>query len=176
MLFVKRYIIQPLRYSLHHIDRNWDAGDLIEIGDEALDTKRSLLLNYCDIAPSGCGIVMANLRKFSKEKTVSANNQDTGKACYYTFPTSKDIGKFRELGLNLVDKNKMIEKYMHLFSTPELEEELNSVLQKAISQHELDLKKSSKASSESMSSPPVSLESPYLTPFFNGEKVPKYKG
>jgi hypothetical protein len=104
-------------YSLHVIDRKWDAGPLLDIRPQSLRSNKSMLSNYCDLAPSGVPIIIENMDKFFAGCLQAEIPQSLETAGYYTFPTPQELTGYNGRGLKLVDPEEMAKIYMDLFSS-----------------------------------------------------------
>jgi hypothetical protein len=102
-------------YSLHVIDKNWDAGALLDMRPEPLDRNRPMLSNYCSLAPSGVPIITEALEHFFSGRPTPPRPQDPSKARYWTFPTSDELKGYEANGVTLVDCNEMPDLYMKAF-------------------------------------------------------------
>lgn len=102
-------------YSLHAIDKNWDAGPLLDIRPEPLNLHRPMLSNYCDLAPSGVPIIIENMDHFFAGTLPPELPQDPEKAGYWTFPTPEELDDYKDNGLILADGDEMADIYMEAF-------------------------------------------------------------
>lgn len=137
-------------YSLHVIDKNWDAGDLLDIRPEPLNLKRPMLSNYCDLAPSGVLIIIENMDRFFAGTLPPALPQDPAKTGYWTFPTPSELDQYQKDGLVLANGDDMAQIYMDMFSGNDegVNQELQAHIKKAIDQWEEHKKRDSQPQSK----------------------------
>mgnify|MGYP000925361430 CR=1 FL=1 len=117
-------------YSLHVIDRKWDAGPLLDIRPQPLRSDKPMLSNYCDLAPSGVPIIIENMDKFFAGCLQTEIPQPPETASYYTFPTPQELADYNGQGLKLVDPEEMAKIYRDLFSSQD--HDFNLKLKKCI--------------------------------------------
>lgn len=127
-------------YSLHVVDKNWDAGALLDVRPEPLNRDRPMLSNYCSLAPSGAPIILDALNQFFSGRLPQPHPQDPQKARYWTFPTIEELERYETNGPVLVDHNEMVEVYMNAFqgSNITFNEALRARITEAIDQWQGD--------------------------------------
>lgn len=123
-------------YSLHVIDKNWDAGPVIDIRPQPLDRSKPMLTNYCNIAASGVPIIMDNLKRLANGEAITAIAQSEEEKGYHTFPTREEMDIFLSKGLSLVDPKDMKSIYLAQFSVEGTEHhrKLSKIIDDAIAQ------------------------------------------
>lgn len=132
-------------YSLHVIDKNWDAGPLLDVRPQPLNRNHAMLTNYCDLAPSGVPIIIENMDRFFDGSAVDELPQNPEEAGYWTFPTPEELEQYQKDGLILADSHDMETIYMNMFSGNDkaVNEELQTRIQNAIVEWENHKKRDS---------------------------------
>ena len=121
------------RYSLHHIDENFDTGDVIDIRTKPLDYKKSMLSGMDDIYDVGVGMILDAVEKFARGGDLHEGKveQNENESKYYSFPTAEDLQKCRENGIRLVDGEEVQGLLVASFATKEIEKGLRVVIEQA---------------------------------------------
>ncbi|EPS28688.1 hypothetical protein PDE_03634 [Penicillium oxalicum 114-2] len=119
-------------YSLHDIDENWDAGDVIEIRKHPIDYSKSMLGYMADVY--GIGVQMARdaVDKISRGQQLSKTPQDTETSAYYTFPTPEELQDIRDSGIRLVDADQLIRIIVEAYAPPGELEKFREYVQAAV--------------------------------------------
>lgn len=118
-------------YSLHVIDKNWEAEDLLDIIPEPLKFN--------------CPIIIENMDHFFSGTLPSELPQDPIKTQYWTLPTPAELDQYQKDDLILADGTEMVQIYMDMFSGNDqsVNQELQDRITKAIDQWEEHKKRDS---------------------------------
>jgi hypothetical protein len=108
-------------YTLHEINKGWDAGGVIETGKLEIDYSKSMLENLLALRPIGVSLVLAYLKLFLGGSDVVAHPQKEHERRYYSFPTETEFKFYREKGINLLDAKVMADFYVSCFVKPNTE-------------------------------------------------------
>lgn len=102
-------------YSLHEIDENWDAGDLLLAAGAAFDYGRSMLSNYCQIAPTAAPMVLWALDELRRKGCLTRKPQSQARSHYYGFPSEREIQARQKSGIRLCDEGEFVEDIRNAF-------------------------------------------------------------
>lgn len=120
-------------YSLHHIDKDSDAGAVIDIRKSSFDYKKTVLGNMEEFYATGVGMVADAIEKFARSGDFQEGKieQDAEKSGYFSFLTEEDLATCNEKGIRLVDGEKTKEFLVSCFAGKGKEDELRWVIGKA---------------------------------------------
>lgn len=119
-------------YSLHDIDENWDAGDVIDIREHPIDYSKSMLAFMADVYEMGVAVSVAALDKISRGKELSKTPQKTEASGYYTFPTKEEMEDIKQDGIRLVDSRSIIDIIVNSFAPPKGQEKFRTYIEAAV--------------------------------------------
>lgn len=105
-------------YSLHKIDADYDAGDIISIRTHPIDYRKSMLLFMNDVYPIGVSMILSCIASIAKGDLLRSEPQSLEDSSYYGFPTEEELSGYRRKSLSLVHSQSMIELLVLSFSVP----------------------------------------------------------
>ena len=120
-------------FSLHHMNEDWDAGDVIDIETGPIDYERPMLCAMIDLYGIGVGVAMKAFDKLSRGQPLPSVPQDDSKKGYFTFPTQEELSDYHSRGIKLVDARMMHDLLVSTFSSQKTEEQLSDVVTRATS-------------------------------------------
>lgn len=125
-------------YSLHVVDRDWDAGPVISMKSVGLDCSRSMLDNMFTLYPAGAGMLQDLIDRVARGERIAAIPQDAARSSYHSFPTEADLERYEADGLRLVDPDAARRRYLDAFTYPgtPLREGLDALLREQIGAQE----------------------------------------
>jgi methionyl-tRNA formyltransferase len=95
--------------TLHYIDdSNIDRGRVIASSRLDVDTSKSYLSHVLCLYEDGVKLIAEVLNKIDAKQTIDVYN-DESMGSYYTFPTEKELKRFLELDLELVNEQDYLE-------------------------------------------------------------------
>jgi hypothetical protein len=89
--------------TVHWIDPGIDTGPVVWQGGLPVDPKRSLLWHICGTYPLGVDELLAIIRDLRSGRRPAGVVQDRLARHYYRLPSRSDFGRFREMGLKIID-------------------------------------------------------------------------
>ncbi|KAJ5565003.1 hypothetical protein N7513_001245 [Penicillium frequentans] len=119
-------------YSLHDIDEDWDAGDVIDIREHPIDYSKSMLAFMADVYQMGVAVSVAALDKISRGKELSKTPQKTEASGYYTFPTKEEMEDIKQDGIRLVDSQSIVNIIVDSFASPKDQEKFRTYIEAAV--------------------------------------------
>lgn len=103
-------------YSLHKINADWDAGDIINIKSKPIDYSHSMLHELVCSYQLGVATALPYIEKALAGEVVDSEAQVD--ASYYTFPTEKELEYYKERRIRLTDKEEMMSLYRDFYGRP----------------------------------------------------------
>ncbi len=95
--------------TLHYIDdSSIDTGRVIANSKLDVDTNKSYLWHVLSLYEEGIRLIVYTLNNIDTKQKIDVYN-DKSKGSYYTFPTDKELKRFFELDLELVDEKDYLE-------------------------------------------------------------------
>jgi methionyl-tRNA formyltransferase len=96
---------KSLATTLHFIDdAQIDTGALIEQLIVECKIDKSYLWNVLNLYDSGCKTILRTVDRIDTGEPV-ASTQQSGSACYFSYPEQSDLNRFNALGLRLFDQS-----------------------------------------------------------------------
>ena len=118
-------------YSLHHLNRDSGAGDIVDIRTHPIDYRKPTLhwmeQNY------GTGIAMLQdvIEKIARGKPISTIHPHSSSSRHYSVPTEEELAVARWGGIRLVDAAAIQEVILRAYAATGREDALQRVLRKA---------------------------------------------
>jgi methionyl-tRNA formyltransferase len=94
---------QEFGYSLHHVNAEYDAGDIIDVRTGRIDYRKSMLLAMEDFYAIGSDMILTAIEHIARGRPLPARPQGPDEGTYYTFPTEKELMDIQRKGITLVD-------------------------------------------------------------------------
>ncbi|KAB8071155.1 FAD-NAD(P)-binding-domain-containing protein [Aspergillus leporis] len=116
-------------YSLHDIDENWDAGDLIDIRKHPIDYSKSMLHYMSDVYAMGAKMAVDVCDNIARGKELPKVPQNPEESGYYTFPTKEDLEGYREDGIRLVDAESIVNVVVESYASPKKQDEFRAYIE-----------------------------------------------
>jgi uncharacterized NAD(P)/FAD-binding protein YdhS/folate-dependent phosphoribosylglycinamide formyltransferase PurN len=118
-------------YSLHHVNEDYDSGDILDIRTHPIDYKKSMLQSMEDVHQIGIDMVMDAMDRVARGKPLPAFRQDAAKGRYHTFPSEEELENCRRSGIRLVDSSPISDLIIRSFASPDDEDALREIIEKA---------------------------------------------
>jgi Formyl transferase len=118
-------------YTLHHVNEEYDEGDVIDIRTGPIDYQKPMLHWMEDFYQIGVDMTLSAVESLSRRKPLPAFRQDQTNGRYYTFPTAEELEIYRLSGLRLVDPSAIHNLIVRSFAPPGEEDALRQVIEKA---------------------------------------------
>lgn len=122
---------QDFGYSLHRINEDWDAGDIIDVQTGRIPNDKPMLNGATELHDIGVKVALEALDKVGRGQLLPSVPQDPHRKGYFTFPTRDELDEYRSRGLRLVDHNSMLDILVSSFSSLENKQQLSHVLRQA---------------------------------------------
>ncbi len=122
-------------WTLHDVERDIDAGNLLAIDWLTLDSKISVLSTYLNMIPKGTDMLKTVLWQYKKGKSLQEKQQPRSmSASYFTYPTSIQMQKHNRAGVIFAANDEIVDIYMRHYTLPETahSKELEKRLKNAI--------------------------------------------
>ncbi|KAE8394120.1 FAD-NAD(P)-binding-domain-containing protein [Aspergillus alliaceus] len=119
-------------YSLHDIDEEWDAGDLVEIRKHPIDYSKSMLHFMNDVYGMGAKLAADVCDKIARGKELPNVPQKAEESGYYTFPTKEDLEGYRQDGIRLVDAESIVNVIVESFAPLEKQEKFRAHIEEVV--------------------------------------------
>lgn len=119
-------------FSLHSIDENWDAGQLVDMQSGKIDYGKDMLSNLLDLHDIGVQVASDAFAKLERGEEFDLMPQDESKQAYYSFPTRQDLDEYRERGLQLVNAQAVKQFIVANFSSLENRNDIERVVEHAV--------------------------------------------
>ncbi|KAB8234006.1 FAD-NAD(P)-binding-domain-containing protein [Aspergillus alliaceus] len=119
-------------YSLHDIDEEWDAGDLVEIRKHPIDYSKSMLHFMNDVYGMGAKLAADVCDKIARGKELPNVPQKAEESGYYTFPTKEDLEGYRQDGIRLVDAESIVNVIVESFAPLEKQEKFRAHIDEVV--------------------------------------------
>ena len=94
-------------FTLHHINEQWDAGDIIARASSPLDYDASVLENMCHQRGLAVGLILSLVDDVAAGSAPSAEPQADACARYYSHPDGEVLTALRERGVALARPGKI---------------------------------------------------------------------
>lgn len=108
---------QKYGMTLHDLAAAIDEGDIIQIYELPLDTKKPILDLYLDTVPVGTEMILSNLTAYSEKGAVHFTPQTPLESrTYYANPTNEEFRCFMAKGIIYADPYYAIERIIRFFS------------------------------------------------------------
>ncbi|KIZ16631.1 formyltransferase family protein [Streptomyces natalensis] len=102
-------------FTLHHINADWDAGNILSCVTQPLDYRSSVLENMLRHHRSGAALIReAVVQTTEGERLLSVPQQESA-ARYYTHATPAELTEFQDKGLELFRAEAVIETLVRAF-------------------------------------------------------------
>lgn len=95
-------------FTLHHIDKRWDAGPIIKIASGPLDYKLSVIENMCAHKDMAADLLIEIIQLFAQGETLPSVPQDEKLKHYYTHASALDLEDFKTKNIRLARKDEII--------------------------------------------------------------------
>ncbi|KAG8530118.1 uncharacterized protein KY384_005600 [Bacidia gigantensis] len=118
-------------YSLHHVNEDYDSGDVVDIRTRPIDYQKSMLLSMEDMYPLGVDMAVDAIEHHARGRSFSMTPQDPTKSHYYSFPTELELNQARMSDIRLVDPASMQDLLVRSYASPSQEKGLRGVIQDA---------------------------------------------
>ena len=122
--------------TLHAIDEEFDTGPIIEQKILLFDYGLSVLSNYCTLYPQGAELLAKNISNAIQQGTGIGTPQNKQNQKYYSYPTPRDLEMYRKKGLQLIDKNELMQVYIENFSNSGFIHQFKNVIFASIEEFE----------------------------------------
>ncbi|OGM48905.1 hypothetical protein ABOM_003103 [Aspergillus bombycis] len=119
-------------YSLHEIDENWDAGDLIDVRHHPIDYSKSMLHFMNDVYNLGARMAVDVCDTIARGKELPSVPQKPEESNYYTFPTLEDLEGYRKDGIRLVDAESIVNVIVESFAPLEKQEKFREHIDEVV--------------------------------------------
>lgn len=90
--------------SVHRMDQSFDTGEILLQSSMELDSSKSLLFNNCQLFEEGMRLALSWIKnnEESREAVIQANDPSKNMEGYDSWPTTKDVKKFKKSGKRLM--------------------------------------------------------------------------
>lgn len=105
-------------WTLHHVDRGIDTGNIIDFCTRPLQRSKTMLRTYTDFIPAGVDMIVSALDAVLAGKAVAGYPQQKEKGNYYSFPSAAELALWREWGISLADPVDTADICIEHFSSP----------------------------------------------------------
>ena len=119
-------------YSLHEINENWDAGDVIDIREHPIDYSKSMLAFMADVYQMGVAVAMDAFDDIARGKELPKTPQKAEASGYYTFPTKEEMEAIRQDGIRLVDSQSIVNIIVTSFAALKDQEKFRTYIETAV--------------------------------------------
>ncbi|MCJ1359224.1 MAG: hypothetical protein MMC33_009224 [Icmadophila ericetorum] len=118
-------------YSLHHVSKDSNSGDIVDIHTHPIDYREPVLhwakLNY----ETGVAMIQGVIDQIARQKSVPALPQDSTTSRRYQLPTNEELAVARRGGIRLVDGAAIQDVLVRSYAPSGGEDALRGVIQKA---------------------------------------------
>lgn len=104
-------------YSLHHIDQDCNAGDMIDIRTKEIDHKKTVLEGMKVAYSVDIQMVADAIEKFARGRDLHEDQikQNAEDGRYYTFLTEEELDLCKDKGITLVNREEIAEFLVKYF-------------------------------------------------------------
>lgn len=105
-------------FTLHRVNHQWDAGEIITKKASPLDYSLSVVENMCNQHILASKIIISNTLKLIWKKDIFSYPQHITNANYYSHPTYLDIKDFNKKKIKLIRKRHIIDNITKYYTLP----------------------------------------------------------
>jgi len=120
-------------FTLHHLEEDWDTGAVIGQARFPLSYADSVSENMITHAADAASLILGTIERVAAGLPVDAQVQDASKARYFSYPTTADLDKLTDDGIDVYSASTVIDTLADVFfgTVPEIAE-LRQVLIDAV--------------------------------------------
>jgi len=96
-------------FSLHHLEPDWDTGEVIGQARFPLDYTRPVLDNMTARTTDAAGLILDLIKKVATGQPVRARAQDASQATYFSYPDDADLGELDRRGIAVFRASSVID-------------------------------------------------------------------
>lgn len=94
-------------WTLHHIDRGIDTGDILWVTAKKTDLSKTGTLSQIDVASIGADSIRRALNEIEQGNVLKGYPQNSRGSKYYTYPTEKELAAWKNKGIKVSDVNEI---------------------------------------------------------------------
>ncbi|MBF6049922.1 hypothetical protein GO001_32865 [Streptomyces sp. NRRL B-1677] len=102
-------------FTLHHINADWDAGDVLSCATQPLDHDRSVLENMIRHHRAGAALIHEAVVQTLEGERLLSVPQPADEARYYTHATPEELTAIKDKGIRLFRAEPVIEALVRAF-------------------------------------------------------------
>lgn len=103
-------------WTLHHIEKGIDTGDILWVSARKLDLSKTGLLAQVDVAALGAESIKRALDELDRGNILKGHPQDPSKGQYFTYPTPEELAQWKKQGIKLADATEVQSLLVDKFS------------------------------------------------------------
>lgn len=105
-------------WSLHHIDKGIDTGNIIAPTHIPIDRNKTVLMNTIKLADAGALSITQTFDRLANGEILTGIKQPPrgNGAEYYTYPTAGELKEWKDKDVHLVNPDEMTMEYVEIFS------------------------------------------------------------
>jgi hypothetical protein len=96
-------------FSLHHVEPDWDTGDLIGQARFPLDYGRPVLDNMTARTTDAAGLILDVIKRVATGEPVRSRRQDASRARYFSYPGEEDLLTLERRGVPVYRASSVID-------------------------------------------------------------------
>jgi methionyl-tRNA formyltransferase len=105
-------------FTLHRIDENWDAGEIMATSSARLDYGKSVLENMLDQVDDAAQLVLQAVTRIEIGLEWSSFPQSEERARYYSHLTREHLDALRGKGIRLAHNRRIIDRIVAEYTLP----------------------------------------------------------
>ena len=102
-------------FTLHHLEEDWDTGAVIGQARFPLSYSDSVSENMITHAADAASLILGTIERVAAGLPVESLEQDSSKARYFSYPTTDDLDKLTDDGIDVFSASTVIDTLADAF-------------------------------------------------------------